>query len=123
MEKVGRYSRLLQEDCHLLGQLAISRVDDSRTGHFSEYVGQCAQLVFRTAHDIGEIRADKTFPEDIFFLEKQSSLYVVHDFGCGGCRQCQYRYAGQLLPYIGDVEVGRTEVIAPLRDTMTLVYH
>ena len=123
MKEIGRYSGLLQEESCLFCLFPAPGIDDSRAGHFSEYVGQCAQLVFRTAHDVGKVRTDKACPEHILLLEKQSSLYVVHDFGRGSRRQCQYRHAGQLLPNVGDMEIGRAEVIAPLRDTMAFIHH
>ena len=74
-------------------------------------------------YDIGKIRAGETFQENVFLLEKQPFLYLVHYFGRGCRRQRQYRYAGQLLPYVGNMEIGRAEVIAPLRDAMAFVYH
>lgn len=46
-----------------------------------------------------------------------------NDFGRGVAVSASYRHAGQLLPNVGDMEIGRAEVIAPLRDTMAFIHH
>ena len=55
------------------------------------------------------------------FLESQLSADVLHHLGCGRSGQGEHRHIGEHFPYLGDLEVGRSEVVSPLRDAVRLV--
>jgi len=79
-------------------------------------------LVDDVADNIGQILTLKAHSIDSLFLECQSHLNIFDHHGCGRSCERQYRSIGQLFADIDDSQIRRTEVIAPLADTMSLIY-
>ena len=52
----------------------------------------------------------------------QTGLDIFHYFRSGGGCQCQDWYAGQQFAYFGYLQIGWTEIVAPLRYAVAFIY-
>ena len=122
MVKQCRYSACREKPANLLATLAAPDIDNGRAWHAIEDMLHLAYLVFGITHHIGQIAAHETHAEYIVRGEQQFVLYVVRHLqrGCG--RKSQYRHSRQQFPYLRYLQIGRTEVITPLRNAMSLIY-
>ena len=91
----------------------------------SEQSDQFVGLVVGVTDQIGQILAlerhaeyvESGFPR----FSGQFGADVIYHLRCGRSGECQDRDAGQQLADVGNFEVGRAEVVAPLRDAMRFV--
>ena len=60
--------------------------------------------------------------EDVLLREKQFLLDVADHFRCGGGGEGEDGNLRKELPYFGNFEIGRTEVVAPLGDAVGFVH-
>ena len=78
-------------------------------------------LVGSLAHDICQVLTLKRHAENPFFDKSEALLDVVDDGGrCGGS-ECQDRNVGQVAANVGNCEIGRAEIVAPLGYAMCFV--
>ena len=121
MKEIGRNTRLLQNGGYFFSLLPVAYIHNGCSGYFVQHMYQLIHLVFRTSYYVRKIAASETFLKYVLFFKVKTFLNVIHHLGsCRGGKR-QYRYPGQQLAYIGNGEVGGTEVVSPLRDTMAFV--
>ena len=70
-----------------------------------------------------EIGAIKTGGDDIGFSNRELGLHVHNDRGRGGGREQQHLWDIELTLVVRKLQIVRTEVMAPLRNTVRLVHH
>ena len=104
--------------------LTVARIDDGRARHALKDVQQLGVLVVGVAHHVVEVLPGKAHTKDSLTLraEAQAAADVFYHLRGGRGRQGQDGAVGQQVAQPGDLEVGRTEVVAPLRDTVGLVH-
>ena len=118
---LGADALLVEPSRRVVGVLPRAGVDDGRAGYGFEDAQERSLLVVCVAHDVGEVRPGETHADGVLPAEAEALLYVVDDGGGGGGCQGQHGTPGQQAAHGGDVEVGRAEVVAPLRDAVCLV--
>ena len=70
---------------------------------------------------VSHILALETALEDVFLLETETELYIIHNLCSSRGGQSQDRSIGHIGSDVGDFQIRRTKVIAPLRDAVRLV--
>ena len=101
---------------------AAAAVDDTRARNRIAYAGDLADFILGFPHDVREIRAF----EARFKHERFAEAQLVHNVrahrgrGCG--REGDDGSVDQLTKR-ADLEVVRTEIVAPLRDAVRFVHH
>ena len=114
----------LQQLCQFCGQSTTASIDDGTSLRYAlQDVYHLFCLVFRWAHHVDEVLALETHGDDVLFLEPQLVLNVVHHLwrGSGGERQNGHR-VGDDVAQLGNLLIGRAEVVAPLRNAMGLIH-
>ena len=111
----------LQKFSHFPCPFAVAGIGDGRPRKAVQNMEQFGRLVFRIADNVGQVFPFEAHAEDIPLGESQPLLDIFYHFGCSCGRQCQNGYTRQQLAYFGNLQVGRTEVISPLRDAVCLV--
>src|SRR5690606_41952694 len=87
------------------------------------YCGQHPYLHSFPTRRSSDLFTKKTLFQYIFLRKRQFILDVLNDIR-GSCRRkCEKRHVGMQVAQCGDVEVCRTEIIAPLRDAMRSEEH
>ena len=119
--KVCRNAILLQKHSIFACFLTVAHIKYARPRHFVEYRKQFANLVLGVYHIVNQVFALETFLEDIVDRKFQSVLNVVNHFGSCCCSKCKHWHIGQDFADFSNFEVGRTEIVAPLRNAMRLV--
>ena len=112
---------LLEDFCYFLGNTA-SGIDDGRAFCASQDVHHLVDLVAYGAYDICQVLALKTHFEHILLLEMQFFLYVVDNVWCSRSGKWQGGVFRVSTFYAGNLQVGRTEIISPLADTVGFIY-
>ena len=112
---------LLYQFAYLLGASATAHIYYGAAMCRLEYVYQFLFLIACVAHYIGEVLALETHAEDILLAKSEPVLYVVYHLRCCCGGECQYGYIGFQRTYVSDVQIGRAEVVAPLRYTVSLI--
>ena len=113
---------LVEQGGNLLGTFPASGIDDGRAFCASQDMHHLVDLVAYGAYDICQILALKTHFEHILLLEMQFFLYVVDNVWCSRSGKGKDRGVGFHIPDAGNIQVGRTEIVAPLADTMGFIY-
>ena len=106
------------------GAAPAARVDDGRAFHAAENVQEFGLLVVGAAHHVAQVRAGEAHAEHAAALRVETELRadVFHHARRGrGCER-QYGHTGQYGADGRYLEVGGTEVVAPLRDAVRLVH-
>ena len=117
----GRYALPAQHVGDLLGAFARTDVDDARAGDVAYQAQQLPVLVVGVADAVRKVGTCEAAPQDMRFGEPQVAHDVFgHEFR-GRSRERQHRDTGQLLAQLGDAQVRRAEVVAPLRDAVGFV--
>ena len=105
-----------------LGALAVANIyDGTAFFHGLQLTPQNAIFVGLADHIIGHILAFETALEDILLLEAETHLYVIDHLGSSRGGQSQHWGLRHIRTDIGNLQIRRTEVITPLRDTVRLV--
>ena len=117
----GRDALLSQPGSQVGSLVAAARVDDGRARHRPQYVQQLRVLVVRVAHHVAQVGALEAHAEHLSVGKAQAQADVVNHCRRGRSRQCQHRHTGQQWAQVGNAQVVRTEVVAPLRDAVGLV--
>ncbi len=107
------------------GTLAIADIDDGGTANTAENVYYLFVFCIRSPNYISQIITVIRHFKDILLLEQQAVLNIGHNFWCGGGCESQngdvFALFGEGLPDVTDTEVGGSEIVSPLRDTMCLI--
>ena len=112
---------LFYQFAYLLGASATACIHYGAATCRLEYVYQFLVLVACVAHHIRQVLALETHAEHILFAESEPVLYVIYHLrGCRG-GECQNRHIGFQRTYVGDVQIGRTKIVAPLRYAVSLI--
>ena len=117
---------LLEESGDIDGLLAGASIDDGTSvGHSLQDVEHLPCPVLGLAHHVDEVLALETHREDVLRTESEPLLNVIDDLRRGRGRERQHRHVvgRKQLPNPRYPKVGRTEIVAPLRDAMSLVHH
>ena len=129
MIESGRNILLVQCLGNGFGLVARTDIDDGGAT-LGEQVLQLGEDVVGMNDGIGEVGTDKRGLEDLIAATEMELLADVVDDGwrgSGGQGDAGHLLVGeelqQLLPELGDEQVGGTEVVAPLRDAMCLIDH
>ncbi len=125
MKMLCCYAILNQKLSHFFGFFPVAHIYYRGAGHIMKYFQQVFVLVFGSAHHVSQIGTRETFLKKVFFAEMQFFLNIVHHFGCGSSREGQHRNIGQYFTNIGNAQVRRPKIVAPLRDAMRFInrYH
>ena len=118
----GRDAFSMQRRGDLGGALAAADVDDGRSACALEDANELAQLVVAVADKVGEVGSGEALAEDVGGTETELLLHVVD--GLRGSRggEGQHGDVGrERLADVSNAEVGGPEIVAPLRDAVTLV--
>ena len=87
-----------------------------------EDANELAQLVVATADEVGEVGSGEALAEDIGGAETELLLHVVDGLRGSRSGEGQHGDVGrERLADLGNAEVGGPEIVAPLRDAVTLV--
>ena len=103
-----------------LGLFTVADIDYSGAWHGLADADYLAELVFRMAHDVGEVRTLESALYQKLLTEAQAGHDVVGD-GRGGCGRNGNHGGIDAVAELSDVEVVRAEVIAPLGDAVRLI--
>ena len=84
---------------------------------------QLFALVGGVAHHVGKVLPLETHAEDVEVCIplRQFLLYILYDGWGGGGREGKHGGMGHQLAYLGYLQVGRAEVVAPLRDAVGFI--
>ena len=84
---------------------------------------QLLHLVLARPHHIREVGTGEAGAEYPTVVKVELLLYIIgYNRSCRG-GEGQHGNVGQGVPYLGYFQVGRAEVISPLRDAVGLVDH
>ena len=109
---------------HLLGRLDGGGVDDAeavRVAHQAQRGADFFARIGHLDHAVMQVRPVNAGIDDVQLRTAQLLADVGHHVGRGGGCQRQHRRAPDRLDRSGHFEVGRAEVVAPVRDAMGLV--
>ena len=126
VEKIGTDTVFVKEIGNLFRLLPATHVYDRCACYTAEYPEHLLELVVGMAYDVVEVLSLETLSEDPMLRKPQFVLNIVDYDGRSRSRQSQYRHSGiQHIEYIGYMQIRRAEVVAPLRDTVSLIdrYH
>ena len=106
---------------NVVGILAVAGVHYGRTVQAVENMQKLICLVFGAPNHVCEVLAFETHAENVRAAEQQLVLYVGGHF-FGGC-SCKGKHGNvrEELAHLGNLEIRRTEVVAPLRYAVGLV--
>ncbi len=107
---------------HLLASLARSHVDYPRPFDTFDHAQQLFALVIRMPHGVREIRARETAAQDVRLGKSQTLHYILRHQCRGRGGKGQHGGVGNESPYLGDPEIRRAEIVAPLRYAVRLVH-
>ena len=119
----GGNAPALEDQGQLLGQPPVADVDDARARHALQDLDHLILLRPRVADDVVQIIPPETLLVNEFVLAEGEVFLNVPDYlrrrrgGNGDAGD-----AGEEFPDLGDPEVGRAEVVAPLADAVRLVH-
>ncbi len=100
---------------------AASYVDDGTARGAAEDVEHVMDFGIRPAHYIVEIGAREAHAPPAGIIHPELRADVIGHFRSGGGGEGEQRYSGQYVAQSAYVEVGWPEIIAPLRDAVSLV--
>ena len=114
----------LQQLRQLCGQSPTARIDDGTSlWHAFQDVNHLVRLVLRRANHIDEVLALETHGDGILLLEPQLVLNVIYHLWRGSGGECQDGHrVGDDVAQLRYLLIGRTEVIAPLRNAMGFIH-
>ena len=136
----GGDALLVEVVARLAGSLAVAGIDDGAARHGAEDVKQFGKLVGGLAHHITEVGSRETHLIHLESLHRlapcgrgtrhngarfgpsQVGTNIAHHLGRGRSGQRQHGHAWQQLAYLRYLQIGRAEVVAPLRDAVGLVH-
>ena len=118
----GGLDACLRDDvAHLTATSAAAHIDDGAARHRAKDMEHLLLLVLRRAHHISQVATFKTHAEHVALAEAQTVLDVVNDLGGGGGGEGKHRHAGLHVAKLCYLQVGGTEIVAPLADAMGLI--
>ena len=100
---------------------ALAHVDDRSTRRALRDAKQPAELVLAARNPEGELGPSEVATQHMWFPEAQLFLDVGHHPFGGRGRERDHRHLREVLPQVADGQVGRPEVIPPLRDAMRFI--
>ncbi len=120
---VGAYARLQEQFGYLARAAARTHVHHRAARGVAQHPEQLPLLVKVISDYIRQIVACETLGIYVALLEEQLLHYVIDHLRSGRCGQGQHRHVRKMLAQLTYFQIGRTEVIAPLRYAMSLVDH
>ena len=81
------------------------------------------RLVRRGTYDILQVVPCERATDDMRLTKAQTRHHVRHHLRRSGRRECQQGHSRVVATYLCDLQIAGAEVVAPLRDTVTLVHH
>lgn len=106
---------------HLLGATTVADIDNARAAHTADDTEEAPHLIGFAQDHIGQIRAEEAGLKKIRLAEKEPMLNIVDDSRGGCSRKGKHRDSRLQLTDGSHLEIRRAEIVAPLRDTVSLV--
>ena len=85
-------------------------------------MNEFGHLFLGGSHDIGQVSPREAHREHIGLPEGQTTLDILDHNRRGSGGERQNRNVGEQLAHLDDTQERRAEIIAPLRDAMSLVH-
>ena len=117
----GADAGLAEHAADVGGAASAAYIDNSCPRNRVENMYELGLFVLCTPNDIGKIVAFEAHAEYALLLELQFLLNVDDDVGSGCGSECEDRHVGIEAANVGNMEVGGSEIVAPLADAMGLV--
>ena len=120
---IDRNALFLKELCNLARTLTHTNIHHGRAGNVLQPSQNLLQFIFGLTHHISQIRTLEAHAENILLREKQTFLDIGHHFGSCSGRHSQNRDIGQQRSDGRNMQIRRSEIVTPLRDTVRFVHH
>ena len=121
MEKKSVDACFIEQSGNVLCFFTITGVDDGRTSHRPQDMHEFIFFVFGGAYDVSKILAFEAHAKHVLAPKGQPFLNIVDHFRSGRGCESEHRHIGEEWAHFGNLQIMRTEVVAPLRDAVGFV--
>ena len=122
MVVVGADAVALEELGRFAGFPPVAYIHDARARIALDNPQHPSLFVLFLNDIVSQVVTFETLLKDVLFRKKEFLLDVADHFGCGSGGEGEDGHFRKILPYFGNFEIGRTEVVAPLGDAVGLVH-